>query len=68
MSSIVVFTGPTLRADEVAGYLPGADVRPPAALGDVYRAMQDRPRAIALIDGLFDRVPSPWHKELRAHV
>lgn len=58
-----VFAGPSL---------PHADIRalcdvvclPPAAQGDVYRAAQNRPRAIGIIDGYFEGMPSPWHKEI----
>ena len=34
--------------------------------GDVWRALEDEPRAIALIDGVFEHVPSVWHHELVA--
>jgi hypothetical protein len=49
---------------EVHGVLPAAIVLPPAAQGDVYRVCQQRPWAIGLIDGYFERVPAVWHKEL----
>ncbi|MBK7861634.1 MAG: TfuA domain-containing protein [Archangiaceae bacterium] len=39
---------------------------PPARQGDVWRALEARPRAIALIDGVFEQVPSVWHHELVA--
>lgn len=64
---VVVFTGPTISEDEAAGLLPAgvdADIRPPAAHGDVLRAALERPDAIGLIDGVFDRLPAVWHKEL----
>jgi hypothetical protein len=61
--SVVVFAGPTLTAAEIAAELD-AVVLPPAAQGDVLRALRDRPRAIGLIDGYFDSVPSVWHKEV----
>ena len=41
-----------------------AEYHPPAAHGDVLRAALRRPRAIGLVDGLFERVPSVWHKEI----
>ena len=61
--SAYVFAGPTIRPDEVraAGdfvYLP------PVAQGDVYRLLAARPRAIGIIDGYFEGVPSVWHKEI----
>jgi hypothetical protein len=58
-----LFVGPTLRAHD----LPSQDdivVLPPVAQGDVYRVAQRRPRAIGIIDGYFEGVPSVWHKEI----
>ena len=37
---------------------------PPARQGDVWRALRLRPRAIALIDGVFEAQPSVWHREI----
>jgi len=62
--TLVVFTGPTLAADEVRAELPDAVVLPPAAQGDLYRAALGRPTAIGLVDGYFERVPAVWHKEI----
>ncbi len=39
---------------------------PPARQGDVWRALTLRPKAIALIDGVFESSPSVWHHELLA--
>jgi hypothetical protein len=62
---VVVFTGPTLRPGEVRELLGGrAEVLPPVAQGDLYRAATSGPLAIGIIDGYFDRVPSVWHKEI----
>lgn len=61
--NIVVFTGPSLRADEAVLILP-AKYCPPAAFGDVYRAAQSQPTAIAIIDGYFENQPAIWHKEI----
>lgn len=60
----IVFAGPTITADEIRARLPGADVRPPAGVGDVLAAIADRPQRIALIDGYFERMAAVWHKEL----
>ena len=63
---IAVFVGPTLpraRVDALLDDLP-AVVLPPAAQGDVYRALRHKPKAIALIDGYFGEAPAVWHKEL----
>ncbi|MBN8893029.1 MAG: hypothetical protein J0H91_22335 [Rhodospirillales bacterium] len=60
---LIVFAGPSLGR-----FAPSAaariDLRPPAACGDIARAVALRPRAIGLIDGLFETTASVWHKEL----
>jgi hypothetical protein len=63
---VVVLVGPSLPAAEAARLLPGAELHGPAAAGDILRLVvrHRRPRAIALIDGLFERMAAPWHKEL----
>ncbi len=61
--SVVVFVGPTLRAEAVREHL-NATILPPVQQGDVYRAVREKPRAIGIIDGYFDGVPSVWHKEI----
>lgn len=61
--NFIVFTGPTLPAREAKRELDALYL-PPVAQGDVYRAALRRPRAIGIIDGYFDRVPSVWHKEI----
>ena len=57
---IVAFLGPSLPAAEARGFT----VLPPARQGDVWRALRLRPRAIALIDGVFESQPSVWHHEI----
>jgi hypothetical protein len=59
----VVFVGPTLAG---SGFETGPDIvqRPPAVRGDLYRAACGKVRAIGLIDGAFETVPSVWHKEI----
>ncbi|SLN38670.1 TfuA-like protein [Ruegeria meonggei] len=59
----VVFVGPTLRPQAVSKYLD-ATILPPVKQGDVYRAARDKPKAIGIIDGFFEGVPSVWHKEI----
>jgi hypothetical protein len=61
----IVFLGPSLPAGEAARLFPAASLRGPARQGDVLRALRDRPKAIALIDGVFESAPSVWHQELR---
>ncbi len=61
---IVVFSGPTLPATEIAAALP-CTVLPPAAQGDVWRAVQrHRPDAIGLIDCTFRNMRAVWHREI----
>ncbi len=60
----VAFVGPSLSAREAKTY--GCEVRGPARQGDVWRVLERRPKAIALIDGVFESQPSVWHHELRA--
>jgi len=57
---IVAFLGPSLPAAAAKGFR----VLPPARQGDVWRAIELRPRAIALIDGVFESQPSVWHQEI----
>ena len=68
---IVAFLGPSLPAAEVRGLgsarrgkTPPFRVMPPARQGDIWRALRLRPRAIALIDGVFESQPSVWHHEI----
>jgi hypothetical protein len=59
-----IFAGPTLPPRDPARALAAAWL-PPAQHGDVYRAvLRRRPRAIGIVDGLFESVPSVWHKEI----
>ncbi|RKH60851.1 TfuA-like protein [Corallococcus llansteffanensis] len=60
---LFVFTGPTLSADEGRTLLDAVFL-PPAAQGDVYLAAREKPVAIGIIDGYFERVPSVSHKEV----
>jgi hypothetical protein len=64
-SGLVVFLGPSLPADEARALAP-CTVLPPARAGDLFALLPRRPRAIALIDGLFEGAPSVWHHELLA--
>ena len=61
----MVFLGPSLPLAS-ARRLLDATYLPPAAMGDVYRALarRPRPRRIAIIDGYFERMAAPWHKEI----
>ena len=59
----IVFLGPTLPVADAVGVLD-ADYRPPVELGDVWRAVQEGPSAIAIVDGYFHAVPAVWHREI----
>jgi hypothetical protein len=59
-----VFLGPTLSRAEAERALPGANIYGPVAFGDVYRSVKAGARAIAIVDGYFERVPAVWHKEI----
>ena len=61
----IVFLGPSLGLKEARSLLT-ADYRPPARQGDIFRAIDARPSAIILIDGVFESAPSVWHHELLA--
>lgn len=61
--SIVLFVGPSFPALHRLA-LPGITVRPPAAQGDLLRAVGDGARVIGLIDGVFGHEPAVWHKEI----
>ena len=61
--SCFVFLGPTLDRDEARATLD-AVILPPAAQGDVLRAANERPFAIGIVDGYFERLPAVWHKEI----
>ena len=59
----VVFIGPTITEPEVHSVIDAVCL-PPAAQGDIYRAMDFNPKCIGIIDGYFDGVASVWHKEI----
>ncbi len=61
----VLFVGPSFPALHRLA-LPGITVRPPAAQGDVLRALGHGARAIGLVDGVFGHEPAVWHKEILA--
>jgi hypothetical protein len=60
---IVVFLGPSLGVDRARRVLP-ARYLAPVRCGDVLRANRLTPRAIAIIDGLFETTAAVWHKEI----
>jgi hypothetical protein len=62
--AVHLFVGPSLSPDVARGIFPEVVCHPPAAQGDVLRALHAQPRAIAIVDGYFDLVPAVWHKEI----
>jgi hypothetical protein len=66
MSDTLVFLGPSLAHADARRLLPDAELAPPAQVGDIYRAVRSRrrPSRIALVDGVFEGLAAPWHKEL----
>lgn len=61
--TIFIMTGPSLPP-EIARQELDAVYLPPVSEGDVYRAVNEMPDAIGIIDGFFECVPSVWHKEI----
>ena len=61
--TVCVFVGPTIAVDAARAELQALYL-PPVSQGDVCRVAKLRPRAIAIIDGFFERVPAVWHKEI----
>jgi hypothetical protein len=59
----IVFAGPS-TAGAPADALDGLTLRPPAACGDVMRAVNEGATSIGFIDGLFETKAAVWHKEL----
>ncbi len=59
----LVFLGPTLAVEEAEQILP-ATFLPPAAQGAFIAALEHRPSAILLIDGVFQGEPAVRHKEI----
>ncbi|WP_063934876.1 TfuA-like protein [Archangium violaceum] len=61
--SVYVFLGPSHPLEQ-AQRLLDAYYLPPVAAGDVSALVERRPRAIVIIDGYFEQVPSVRHKEI----
>lgn len=60
---VFIFLGPTLSWQDARTELD-ATYLPPVAQGDLYRAAREKPFAIGIIDGYFERLPAVWHKEI----
>lgn len=59
----MVFLGPSLPTSEARRMLP-ARYLGPVQCGDIVRVLRTKPRAIAIVDGLFETTPAVWHKEI----
>lgn len=60
---MIVFAGPSVAGVDLSTY-HAIEFRPPVRQGDVWRAVQDAPQAIGIVDGYFEGVPAVWHKEI----
>lgn len=59
----LIFVGPSLCGAEARPY-SNIVLRPPAAKGDVLRAVEEGADVIGLIDGYFETTAAVWHKEI----
>ncbi|MDO8954573.1 MAG: TfuA-like protein [Gammaproteobacteria bacterium] len=63
-NQILIFLGPSLNIDEARGILPYAHYLPPVKCGDILHSIRLKPRAVVIIDGLYERTAAVWHKEI----
>lgn len=64
LSPAIVFLGPTLKLEEARRFADAVYL-PPAAQGTIIQAVRrHKPRAILIIDGLFQSEPAVRHKEI----
>ncbi len=61
MKKVALFIGPSGVGIQ---FPPAFSVYPPAAMGSVFRAVEEGYSTIAIVDGYFGNVPSVWHKEI----
>jgi len=59
-----VYLGPTLNLQEAKKHLHQAYYHPPVQCGDLTRVFRLKPKRIVIIDGIYERVPAVWHKEI----
>jgi len=63
----VIFAGPSLYGFDASAASAEGDAvecRGPAAQGDIARAVVEGATAIGLVDGRYEDVAAPWHKEI----
>ena len=58
----ILFAGPSIYGADIN--LDSIELKPPAAHGDLARAVLDGASAIGLVDGVFETIASVWHKEI----
>lgn len=61
---VVVFLGPSLSLKEAHDILPNAIFLPPVKCGDILHSIRLKPKAIVIIDGLYESTAAVWHKEI----
>lgn len=59
-----VYLGPTLDLKTALTYLPQAYYHPPVKCGDLIKLLRLDPKRVVIIDGIYENVPSVWHKEI----
>lgn len=59
----LIFVGPSLYGAEIE-IASDIELRPPAAKGDVLRAVEQGADVIGLVDGYFESTAAVWHKEI----
>ncbi|MCX7114331.1 MAG: TfuA-like protein [Gammaproteobacteria bacterium] len=59
-----VYLGPTLNLQEAKKHLHQAYYHPPVKCGDLIRVFRLKPKRIVIIDGIYERTPAVWHKEI----
>jgi hypothetical protein len=62
-SNVVIFLGPSLDTERARKILD-AEYRPPAARGDIFKAVKEGARIIGLIDGVFFQACAIAHREI----
>lgn len=62
-SNVVIFLGPSLDTERARKILD-AEYRPPAARGDIFKAVQEGAKIIGLIDGVFFQACAIAHREI----
>lgn len=63
-TQIAVFAGPSLFHLDRPKYSSICDFYPPATSGDLLALIPRGYKVIVLLDGYYNSVPAPWHKEI----